>query len=155
MLVQNVLYLDGGNVFPARNDDVLLSVSDLNVSVGVKDGDVAGVEPSPEEGFRCACRVLQVPLHHGIATNQKLTWRPAVARHRLECLCVGDHQPFESRCTNALAGLQSRLLFNRKINPGGLTRACHRRARDLRDAEDVIHIKAHRRDRFEHCGRRR
>src|SRR5262249_37996604 len=44
-----VLELDGGNPFPARLDDVLRPVGDLDEATGVDRAHVAGAEPAPVE----------------------------------------------------------------------------------------------------------
>jgi hypothetical protein len=41
-----VLDFDRGDVLAAGDDDVLLAVADLDVSIRVRDGDVARVEPA-------------------------------------------------------------------------------------------------------------
>src|SRR5262249_11741533 len=44
-----LLHLDGGDVLTARDDDVLLPISQLDVAVGVPDPDVAGGDPAAAE----------------------------------------------------------------------------------------------------------
>src|SRR6266446_5881905 len=45
MAIERILDFERGDVLAARDDDVLRAVLDLDIAVGVADGEVAGVEP--------------------------------------------------------------------------------------------------------------
>jgi hypothetical protein len=81
--VERLLDLQRGDVLAARDDHVLRPVLDLDVAVGVPDGQVAGVEPAAGERGVGGARVLEVALHHRVAPQQHLAERGAVARDRL------------------------------------------------------------------------
>lgn len=66
--VEDGLELDAADVLAAGDDDVLGSVPDLEIAVGVDDADVAGEEPAVLERRRSRRRVLEVALHDAAAT---------------------------------------------------------------------------------------
>ena len=76
-------------------------------------------------------------------------------RYRPHRLGIGNHQPFKRCRPNALPGLKSGTFARGQRVPRGLPRTTHRRTRRLRDAVDVVHVEAHRRDRLEHSRWRR
>src|SRR5258705_12237390 len=57
-----LLDLDGRDVLAARDDDVLLAVAQLDVTVGMPDPDVARVEPPAPEVFGGAPGLLYLSL---------------------------------------------------------------------------------------------
>ena len=48
---QHALYLDRGDILAARNDDVLGTVGDLDIAVGVLDRDIARMEVATFEAL--------------------------------------------------------------------------------------------------------
>jgi len=62
MLVQRALHLRGGDVLPTRDDEVLLSVLDVEVAVLIDPPNVAGVEPTLPDGSGRRLQVRPVPL---------------------------------------------------------------------------------------------
>ena len=46
MLVEDILDLDGGDVFTAGNDDVLRAVLQLDIAIGIDNAEIAGSETS-------------------------------------------------------------------------------------------------------------
>src|SRR5581483_3018024 len=75
------LHLDGRDVLTATDDDVLLSVDDLDVVFLVPDGDIARPQPSAGEHRRGGCRVLVVAIHHEVAADDDLADGMHVPRH--------------------------------------------------------------------------
>ena len=48
----DLLDFDGRDILAARDNDVLLSVAQFDIAVGVPDGQIAGVKEAVPEGFR-------------------------------------------------------------------------------------------------------
>src|SRR6202051_228516 len=81
MLEEGVLDLDAVHVLPATDDHVLGPVDDVDESLLVDAGHVAGVEPAPGEGEGGVLGSVPVATHHVGALDPKLT-RP-FGIHRL------------------------------------------------------------------------
>ncbi|MCY1506165.1 hypothetical protein D9M68_404040 [compost metagenome] len=155
MAVQHALDLDGGDVLAAGDDDVLQPVADFHVAVRMPHRQVAGVEPAAGEGFLGGAGVLQVALHHRVATHEDLADGLAVARHRFEAGRVGDHHAFQGRVAHALARLDARALVQRLLVPLAFPGTHRDRAVDLGETVDVGDPDAHLLHRADHLGRRR
>src|SRR3712207_8190584 len=82
VLREHVFDLQAGDVLAPRDDDVLGAVLDLDHAVGVPNGEVARAAPAIDQGLRGRLRVLEVALHHRVATQPKLADGLAVARDR-------------------------------------------------------------------------
>ena len=78
---QRLLHLDGRDVLPAGDDDVLGPVAQLDVAVGVHHAEIAGVEPAARERLGGGLGVAVVALHHVVAAHDDLAHRRAVGRH--------------------------------------------------------------------------
>jgi hypothetical protein len=76
-----LLDLDAGDVLAAGVDDVLPAVAQLDVTVRMPDGEVAGVEPAAVEDLARGRLVLEVAAHHVVAPHDDLAHRPAVLRN--------------------------------------------------------------------------
>ena len=81
VLGDRLLHLDGRDVFAAGDDDVLLAVAELDVAVGVHDGDVARMEPAAAEGLRRRLGIVEVARHDVVVAHHHLAHRLAVRRH--------------------------------------------------------------------------
>ncbi len=117
MAVQDVFHFECGDVFPARDDDVLGAVLDLHVTVGVNHRQVSGVVPAAAKRFFRGPGVLQVTLHRDVAAEEDLAHRLRVARDRLQRLRVGHHHRLLERVRDALAPVQLRALGDGKTHP--------------------------------------
>ena len=80
--VQRFFDLDGGNVFPTRNNDILGSILELDVAIGVDHPQVAGVEPTAFKGLLGGLWIAEISLHHDVATKHDFAHGFAVAGHR-------------------------------------------------------------------------
>src|SRR4051812_2582784 len=142
--VQHVLDLDRRDVLAARDDDVLRAVLDLDITVRVGNGEIAGMEPAAGEGLLGRDRILQIAFHDDVAAHEDFSGRLAVARNRFKRLRIGHHQPFQYRIAHALARLEPGPLVAGTGVPFVVPRADDRRAVDLgqpvdmRDAEAEI-----------------
>ncbi|MNY34858.1 hypothetical protein D3C86_1692290 [compost metagenome] len=103
MAIEHPFKFDGGNVLAARDDDVLEPVLDFDVTVGMPDGQVTGVEPAALERFGSGGRVLQVALHDSVAAQEDLADSLAVARGWLQRCAIADHHAFQGRVAHALS----------------------------------------------------
>ena len=81
MRIQSLFDLDGGDVFAARNDDVLGAVADLDIAIGVLHRDVAGPEPAVLEGLGGFFLGLQIALHDDVAAKYDLAQCFAIPWH--------------------------------------------------------------------------
>src|SRR5687768_12239988 len=70
--------LDGGDVLAAADDDVLPSVTNLDVAVRMHHGSIAAVEPTVANRLRCGDWIIVVACHDGVPANDDLTHGLAV-----------------------------------------------------------------------------
>src|SRR5438067_12365391 len=96
VLGHRLLDLDRGDVLAARDDDVLLAVTQLDVAVGVPYRQVAGVEPATPERLCTGVGLFEISLHHVVTPHDHLAERLAVhgdVAHRVVDHAdeVGDH----------------------------------------------------------------
>ena len=155
VFVEGVFHFDGGDVLATGDDDVLQTVLDLHVAVGVADSKVAGVEPAAGKGLGSRLRIFQVALHHGVAAHEDLANGLAVLRHRLEGVRVGYHDAFECGVAHALVGLEFCPLFQRQLIPLAVPGTDRHRAIDLGQAVGVGDLDTHVLDCADDLGRRR
>src|SRR6185437_11475738 len=78
--VQHVLDFERADVLAARDDDVLRSVADLHVAVGLQHREVAGVEPAAGKRLVGRRRILEVALHRDVAAKHDLAHGFAIRR---------------------------------------------------------------------------
>src|SRR5699024_7861619 len=69
----DVLDLDGGDVLPAGDDDVLPPVADRDVAVLADAAAVAGVEPAAGEDALVLVGEVEIALHDDVASGEHLT----------------------------------------------------------------------------------
>uniref|UniRef100_A0A804PE36 Uncharacterized protein n=1 Tax=Zea mays TaxID=4577 RepID=A0A804PE36_MAIZE len=123
---QRRLHLDGADVLPAGDDDVLGPVQDPHVAVaGVPHRQVARPQPPAGHGLRRRGRVLVVPAHHRVPAEHHLAHGAPVrghAGHRGRVL----HVHLQPQVVEPLPGLDGRALRRRQRVPLGPPRA-HRR----------------------------
>src|SRR6185312_13131923 len=75
------LHFDGRNIFAAADDDVLLAVDDVDVSLLIPDSHVAGVQPAARHHSGGGFRLLIITVHHQVAANHNFADRLHVARN--------------------------------------------------------------------------
>ena len=102
VLRENLFHLEARNILSAGDDDVLGAVLDLDRTVGMPNGEIAGEAPVSDERFCRCCLVLEVPLHHGIAAHHNLADSRAIAGNRNHCLGISDRDRFDHGVGNAL-----------------------------------------------------
>src|SRR5215216_496462 len=76
-----LLHLDGRDVLPTGDDDVLVSVPDLHVPVRMPHCDIAGVVPTTLERLLGRLLVLEVTLGDHVPVHHDLAHRLPVALH--------------------------------------------------------------------------
>src|SRR5258705_1425294 len=73
MTVQRAFDLDGGDVLAAGDDDVFQTISDLDISVRVSDGQVTGTQPpAGQHGRGRGGRVFVVAEHDVVSAQDQL-----------------------------------------------------------------------------------
>src|SRR5271165_682639 len=65
--VENVFDLDRRDVLAARDDDVLRTILQLDIAVGMHDPEIARMKLAAGKGLLRGSRVLQVTLHDDVA----------------------------------------------------------------------------------------
>src|SRR5262249_57871604 len=93
------------DVLAAGDDDVLGAIADLDVAAGVPDRHVAGVKPAARERVVGRGRAPDVLLHDGVAADEDLAQRRAVARDRFQRRRIGHHELALERSQYALTRL--------------------------------------------------
>src|SRR5439155_17772827 len=86
---ERLLDLDARDLLAAGLDDVLPPVAQLDVAVGMPDGQVTGVEPAPAEGRDRRPLVVEVAAHDVVPAHDHLAHRLAVERNVVQL--VVDH----------------------------------------------------------------
>src|SRR3989440_6464504 len=81
VLSHGLLDLARGDVLAPRDDDVLLAVAQLDVAVGVPDGQVARVEPAAAERLRTGVGLFEISFHDVVTAHDDFAQRFAVHRH--------------------------------------------------------------------------
>src|SRR5215831_3044695 len=112
VLGDGLLDLDGRDVLPTRDDDVLLAVAELDVAVGVPDADVSRVEPPAPERLGRGVGLLEVALHDVVAAHDDLAQRLAVLTH-VSHLRVNDPDEIRNHVGLSLASGSLRPLLVR------------------------------------------
>src|SRR5699024_6588456 len=117
-----LLHLDRGNILPAADHHILGPIQQLNITIGVLDTEIAGVEIPTPEGDAGGFLILEISRHHPIASHDYFAHRRTVTRHldnRIiifsgllddQYLFVGDH-------CNALPSLENRTTPDSHIRP--------------------------------------
>mmetsp|Transcript_103199 Transcript_103199/g.297187 ORF Transcript_103199/g.297187 Transcript_103199/m.297187 type:complete len:422 (+) Transcript_103199:420-1685(+) len=156
VLQEQALYLKGRDVLAAGNDDVLGTVLQLDVAVGVDDAQIAGVEHAVAELLLGRRGVLVVALHDGVPPHDHLADGLPVMRHGLPGGLVVHVQVLQLQAPHPLAGQQRRALLNGLAVPLViLPLAHHAGAVCLGEAVDVADLDAESAHLREHRRRRR
>src|SRR5688572_31608071 len=116
MAAQRALDFDRGDVLPARYDDVLGAVLQLDVPVGMHHPEVAGPEPPVGDRLAGGDFVLVVAQHDVVAAQRDLPEGAGVRRH-VFAAGIDDAQLLRDHVANALARLDLRLLDDREPVP--------------------------------------
>ena len=138
--VQRFLHLDGRNILAAADNNILGTIADFHVTVGLHDREVAGVEPAAREGFRGGVRVRQIPLHRNIAAQHDLAHGFAIPRHRLHGFGIEHRHRLLQWIPHALASVAFGALVDRQFVPGFVLGADRNRAVDLGQSIDMSQI---------------
>ena len=104
MLSYDLLDLNGGDIFAARDDNVFGTVAQFDVAIQVPDANIAGVEPAASEGSICSLWIVVIALGHVITAHHDLTHTLRVTWHVLH-LDIDDARSFSGNHTLALARL--------------------------------------------------
>ena len=155
MAVQRVLDFERADVLAAADDDVLAAVLDLDVTVGLHHRQVAGVKPAPGERLFGRARVLEVTLHQDVAAKHDLAHRLAVGRHVAHRLGVHHRHAFLEHVSHTLAAVQTRLLRQAFVLPGGPLHRDGSRCIGLGQAIDMDDVEADSGHALDHRCRRR
>ncbi len=81
MAVKHVFDFDAGDVFPARNNDVLAAILDLDVAVGIDHREVAAVKPAAMKSLLGRLGVAQIAFHHDVAAKHDFAQGLPIVRH--------------------------------------------------------------------------
>src|ERR1700722_9798433 len=116
MDAERLLELYGGDVLPAGYHNVLGSVHELHVAVGVHAPQVAGVKPAVPERLGRRLLVVEIALHDVVAAHHDLAHRHAVSRHVIRLL-VDDAKPLRLDHPDPLAGEERRACVHVDVLP--------------------------------------
>ena len=114
MLVEHVLDFQRGNVLSPGNDNVLGAILDLDITVGLHHGQIAGMEPAAGEGFRAGLGILQIALHGQIAAEEDFPHGLAIPGHRLHADRIKHGDRLLHVIGHALAPVDHRLFLHRR-----------------------------------------
>ena len=117
MAIQRLLDFQGRNVLAARDDDVLGTVADLDVAVGLHHREIAGVEPAAGERGRGRGRVAEIALHGDVAAEHDLAHRLPVGRHRLHRVGIEHGHRLLHRHAHALPAVAFGAAIERQRRP--------------------------------------
>src|SRR6185437_8084374 len=101
----------------ARNDDVLGTILELDIAVGMHDAEVAGMEPAAGKRRLSRRFVPEVPFHDQVATHHDFAQRFPIGRYMSHCFWIEHTERFQCRITHALTRLLYRLLGGRQRIP--------------------------------------
>src|SRR5437868_5320556 len=80
MADHRLLHLDGADVLPAGDDDVLLPVAQLDCPVRMAHAEIAAVEPAALERLRGRLGIAEVAQHDDVAAHDHFAHRLSVGR---------------------------------------------------------------------------
>src|SRR5215217_52085 len=116
MADDDLLHLDGRDILPAGDDDVLLPVTQFDVAIGMHDRQIPGVEPAAGEGAGGRLRIAIVALHGVVAAHEYLAQGLAIGGD-ISHLVVDDADIVRDEVADSLPGLHPRPLFRGKQVP--------------------------------------
>src|SRR5450756_2714318 len=64
MCIRDSLNITRVDIEAACNNDVLLAVDDIEITIFVYSGNIAGMQPAVAQSFGRLCGIIPVPLHH-------------------------------------------------------------------------------------------
>ncbi|MNM71232.1 hypothetical protein D3C81_828890 [compost metagenome] len=91
MTVDGFFDLYGRDILPSGNNDVLATVGNLYITVGMHNCYITSMKPAAFKGFSGCAFILQITHHHGVALEQQLTSCLAVFWYWLHSFGVSDH----------------------------------------------------------------
>src|SRR6185437_3182179 len=98
----------------ARNDDVLGTVLELDIAVGVHDAEVAGMEPAAGKRRLSRRFVPEVTFHDHVAAHHDFAQRFPIGRYGSQRFWIEHTERFQRRITHALTRLLYGLLGSRQ-----------------------------------------
>ncbi len=155
MFVQRVFDFDGGNVFTARYNNVLGSILELDIAIGMPHTQIAGMIPAAFERFIRGAGVFQIALHHHIAAEHHLAHGVAIIGHFQHGFGVAHGQIFQHRIAYPLARLDAGLFIGGQGVPFFVPVIDHGGAIGFGQAVKMRHRKTAGCHRANHAGGRR
>ncbi len=113
------------------------------------------MEPATTERLFRGGRVFQVPLHHGVTTQEDLTDGFAVLGDWLHGVGISHHGAAQRVVTHTLAGFDLGAIMQRQLVPLGFPGTHSDRSIDFGQAIHVRNLDAHFFDGANHLGRGR
>ena len=111
-----LLDFDGRDVLATRNNNVLLTVAQFDIAIGMPYTDIARMEPATSKCLSGCIRILKVALHNVVAVHHHLAHRLTIARHIVHRL-IDDTYAIGGHIALALPGEEARLLSRRQRVP--------------------------------------
>nr|GMD80651.1 Uncharacterised protein [Ipomoea batatas] len=94
-ILRDVFNLDAANVFAPRNDDVFRSVFDLYIAIWMLYSEITRVIPPTCKSLLVGLRILQVALHHHVASEHDFSNCLSICRDGLHVLGADDIELFQ------------------------------------------------------------
>src|SRR5450830_887901 len=88
VFINNFLNITRVDIEAACNNDVLLAVDDIEITIFVYSGNIAGMQPAVAQSFGRLCGIIPVPLHH-LRTSDVLF--SSFAHRELPVTCLQIH----------------------------------------------------------------
>ena len=117
MAVESVFHFERRDVFAAGDDDVLGTVLDFDVAVGLDHRQVAGVKPAAGKSGGGGSWVFEVALHGEVAAEHHLADGLAVGGHGLQGLRIHDGEALRGNKGYALAAIETGPVANVELVP--------------------------------------
>lgn len=127
-------------MFSPGNDDVLAPVLDPDVSIGILNGEVSGVEPTAGKCFLRGRCVLEVAFHCDVAAKHDFTDGVAIRRNGAHGERVDDRCSLLQVIADALSTVQPSAFGNVRLVPAFVLRAYGRGTVHLGQPVDMSQI---------------
>src|SRR3990167_8734584 len=143
VLIEDGLDFERRNILTARNNNILRTVFQLDISVGVHHSQVSRVEPPSGKSLLCRGGVFEIPLHYDVPPEERFPDCLRVGRDRLACSGVADREALFHRVPHSLTRFHERPFRGRKPVPLAMPFAYRSGPVCLGEAVDVGHVEAH------------
>src|SRR6266404_3554262 len=117
MFHQHSLDFDGADILAAGYDDVLRSISDFDISIGMFDREISSVKPAIRESLGSGCRIVQIALHDNITPDHDFADGPAVGCNRRHRERLDNIHSFLKVIPHSLSCLDPCALRRRELIP--------------------------------------